>query len=134
MELESLAGSLPANALAMPIRDEAGVLLIDPLPMLVALGARRQRGDDVGVLAAQFHESVIDALVGVVIRVAEAENVRVVALGGGSFQNARLLAGVRRHLGERGLRVLVPAQLGPNDGAISFGQAAIAAALLADAR
>lgn len=55
----------------------------------------------------------------------------VVALGGGSFQNARLLAGVRRRLVARGLRVLVPRQLGPNDGAISYGQAAVAAAVLA---
>jgi hydrogenase maturation protein HypF len=47
------------------------------------------------------------------------------------FQNARLLAGVRRRLAERGLEVLTPRALGPNDGAISYGQAAVAAALLA---
>jgi Hydrogenase maturation factor len=52
---------------------------------------------------------------------------------GGSFQNARLLSGIRRRLEARGLRVLVPRQLGPNDGAISFGQAAVAASLLARA-
>jgi hydrogenase maturation protein HypF len=65
------------------------------------------------------------------VRVAEAEQLRIVALGGGSFQNARLLAGVRQRLADGGLRVLIPRQLGPNDGAISYGQAAVAAALLA---
>jgi hydrogenase maturation protein HypF len=82
-------------------------------------------------LAAQFHESVILACADVACSVAGAAGIGVVALGGGSFQNARLLTGVRGRLESRGLRVLVPRLLGPNDGAISYGQAAIAAALLA---
>jgi hydrogenase maturation protein HypF len=54
----------------------------------------------------------------------------VVALGGGVFQNARLLTSVRSGLAALGLRVLVPMRLGPNDGAVSYGQAAVAAAIL----
>ena len=50
------------------------------------------------------------------------------ALGGGCFQNARLLSGVARRLEDAGLRVLVPRRLGPNDGAVSYGQAVVAAA------
>jgi hydrogenase maturation protein HypF len=53
-----------------------------------------------------------------------------VALGGGTFQNARLLVSVAGRLEALGIEVLVPRQLGPNDGAISYGQAAVAAALL----
>jgi hydrogenase maturation protein HypF len=131
MELESLAGSTRAEPLEMPVRDEAGILLMQPLPLLAALGQRRQRGEDVRTLAARFHESVVDAIARVTKRVAEAEDVRTVALSGGSFQNARLLTGVRRRLEHAGLRVLIPRALGPNDGAISYGQAAVAAALLA---
>jgi hydrogenase maturation protein HypF len=56
-----------------------------------------------------------------------------VALGGGCFQNARLLSGLRQRLERDGYEVLVPRRLSPNDGAISLGQAAIAAARLADA-
>jgi hydrogenase maturation protein HypF len=74
---------------------------------------------------------LVRAAAAVAITVADGAGIDIVALGGGSFQNARLLAGVRRRLEARGLRVLVPRQLGPNDGAISFGQAAIAASLLA---
>jgi hydrogenase maturation protein HypF len=44
------------------------------------------------------------------------------------FQNRRLLEAVAARLDRAGLRVLVPSQLPPNDGGISFGQAAIAAA------
>jgi hydrogenase maturation protein HypF len=131
MELESLAGNAAATPLEIPVREDGRRLIMDPLPMLVALGERRQRGHDVRMLAASFHESVIDVVVRVAVRVAEARQLRTVVLSGGSFQNARLLAGVRRRLGERGLRVLEPRSLGPNDGAISFGQAAVAAARLA---
>lgn len=49
-------------------------------------------------------------------------------LAGGSFQNRRLLAGVSAGLRRAGVQVLIPEQLPPNDGGISFGQAAIAAA------
>jgi hydrogenase maturation protein HypF len=74
---------------------------------------------------------VASASAGLALRVADAEGLGTIALGGGSFQNARLLAGVRRRLEEAGLRVLVPRRLGPNDGAISYGQAAVGAAILA---
>ena len=54
-----------------------------------------------------------------------------VALGGGCFQNARLLVGLCRRLEDAGLRVLSPQLLGPNDGAVSYGQAVVAAARMA---
>lgn len=134
VELESLAGTRAADPLPIDITDEHGVLRIDPVPLIIALGELRQRGEDVRALAARFHESVIDVIARVVIRVAEAEGLHTVALGGGSFQNARLLSGVRRRLTEARLRVLVPSRVGPNDGAISYGQAAVAATLLARTR
>jgi hydrogenase maturation protein HypF len=105
---------------------------MDPLPMLVALGERRQRGDDVQILAARFHESVVDVIARVAIRVADAADLGTVVLSGGSFQNARVLSGVGRRLTEHGLRPLVPRLLGPNDGAVSYGQAAVAAARLGE--
>ena len=53
-----------------------------------------------------------------------------VALGGGCFQNARLLSSLRRALLGEGFTVLTPRQLSPNDGGVSVGQAAIGAAIL----
>ena len=44
------------------------------------------------------------------------------------FQNRLLLERAAAGLTDAGLRVLVPQRLPPNDGGISFGQAAIAAA------
>ena len=79
-------------------------------------------------LAAAFHESVAAAADSLAARIAADAGLGVVALGGGCFQNARLLATLHARLEARGLRVLVPRQLPPNDGAVSYGQAAVAAA------
>jgi hypothetical protein len=46
----------------------------------------------------------------------------------GTFQNLRLLAATTAHLERHGFRVLTHRRVPPNDGGISFGQAAIAAA------
>lgn len=131
MELESLAGTRDAAPFEMPAREVGGLLVMDPVPLLIALGERRRLHDDVRTLAARFHETVIDTIARVARRVAEDAETTTIVLSGGSFQNARLLSGVRRRLRDGGFRVLVPRQLGPNDGAISYGQAAVAAAVLA---
>ena len=131
MELEALAGRRGASPLPFPL-EEAGRdgWVMDPIPLLVALGERHLGGADSGDLAAAFHESVAATAATVAQRAARAAGTRVVALGGGCFQNARLLASLRGRLEAEGLRVLFPRRLGPNDGAISYGQAAVAAALL----
>jgi hydrogenase maturation protein HypF len=131
MQLEALAGTHPGQPLPFPVaRGKDETWIMDPVPLLVALGERRSRGDDAHALAAQFHESVARATTETVTAVCEDTNIQTVALGGGVFQNARLLSSVRRRLEAGGLRVLTPRQLSPNDGAISFGQVAVAAAIL----
>jgi hydrogenase maturation protein HypF len=55
-----------------------------------------------------------------------------VVLSGGSFQNLRLLGSTRRRLEQHGFRVLAHRLVPPNDGGISFGQAAVGAARLAE--
>ena len=54
----------------------------------------------------------------------------LVVLSGGVFQNRRLLSGTAARLERAGLRVLIPERLPPNDGGISYGQAAVAAAAM----
>jgi hydrogenase maturation protein HypF len=73
---------------------------------------------------------VAEATAQLVRRVAAAESIGQVALGGGCFQNARLLAALRSRLEQGGLTVLVPRLLSPNDGAISYGQSVVGATLL----
>ena len=131
MELESLAGSRVARELPVRILEEQGRWVLDPLGLLVELGERRLSGDDPADLAADFHASLARATALVALRACSTTGLATVALGGGVFQNARLLDSVRERLERRGLRVLLPRALSPNDGSISFGQAAIAAARLA---
>jgi hydrogenase maturation protein HypF len=131
MRLESLAGSRRAAPLPFPAMLLDGRWQFDPLPLLTALGELRARGEDVAMLASRFHESVAASTAQVVRRVAESRGLGIVALGGGVFQNARLLVALRRRLEGLGLRVLTARQLPPNDGGIAYGQAAVGAAILA---
>jgi len=131
MELEALADGHVGAELPFPIREgDNGTFLLDPLPLLVALGEARAAGQPAPELAAGFHDAVGASAVAAVRRVAEAKNIRKVALAGGVFQNARLLDRTARGLTDAGLEVLIPRKLSPNDGAISYGQAAVAAAIL----
>jgi len=135
MELESLAGRRVASEIRWGMeRDADGVLRLDPLHLLATLGMRRQRGENAADLAADFHASVAWATVEVLRRAVEETGITTVALGGGVFQNARLLGSVRARCEGLGLRTLIPRSLSPNDGAVSYGQAAIAAAWLAAER
>jgi hydrogenase maturation protein HypF len=131
MELEGLAGHRVGSEYPCDISGgEDGPWVLDPVPLLVELGERRQAGGDAADLAADFHASIAWATAEVARRACEAAGLRAVALGGGVFQNARLLVSIRERLEREGLKVLQPRRLSPNDGAVSYGQAAVAAALL----
>jgi len=119
----------------MPVQRTAGEpAVLDPVPMLAELGRRAAAGEDAGRLAAAFHHAIAEATLALVSELCEEHAVSRVALGGGVFQNSLLFAIVKQGLVERGFDVLFPERLGPNDGSISFGQAVVAAARLADQR
>jgi hydrogenase maturation protein HypF len=131
MRLETLAGTRRAQPLPFPMTVMPdGMWILDPLPLLIALGEMRAGGVAIDELAARFHESVAAGADQLAARLAADAGTKIVALAGGCFQNARLLISLRARLAARGLRVLTPRRLGPNDGAVSYGQAAVAAALL----
>lgn len=131
MRLEALAGDRDGGVLPfLIVEQDDGTCELDALPLLVELGHRAQRGVDAGTLAACFHDTIARATLALVRRARAVTACGVVALAGGCFQNARLLLAVRRLLVEEGCDVLVPRVLGPNDGAVSVGQAAVGAARL----
>ncbi len=132
MELEAAAGNHTAPPLPFPFtRDEAGTWVMDPVPLLASLGERRKSGANVAWLAAQFHESIALTTAEIVRGIRDQHGLTHVALCGGSFQNLRLLNRLSRLLEADGFNVLTARRLPPNDGAISCGQAAVAAARLA---
>lgn len=135
MLLESAADGEATDMLPLPLERMADRWVLDPVPLLAALAHAARAGEDRAALAAAFHESVAAASAEIAAWIAEHEHVDTAVLGGGVFQNARLTASLTRRLTAAGLRVLRAELLPPNDGAISYGQAAIAAARLAmDAR
>ena len=106
--------------------------VLDARPAILAARRDLTRGVDVGVVAARFHHALADATADDCARLAGDRGLDIVVLSGGAFQNRRLLERTAARLAGAGLRVLVPARLPPNDGGISFGQAAVAAATLAE--
>jgi hydrogenase maturation protein HypF len=120
IELEHLAGDAAAEAYPCAVTDGviAGADLIRAAHDDLAAGRPRAE------IAAAFHEGVAAAAVAACIAAAEP---RTVALSGGTFQNLRLLGSVTRGLEAEGFRVLSHRRIPPNDGGISYGQAAIAA-------
>ena len=79
-------------------------------------------------IAAAFHKGIAAATVTVGARAAARRSLSTVALTGGVFQNARLSGLVESGLRACGYEVLVHRSVPPNDGGISIGQAAVAAA------
>jgi hydrogenase maturation protein HypF len=131
MELESLAGHCVAAPLPFPVVERPdGILELDPVPLLVALVEERRAGRPLVQLAAAFHESVALGAAVQVQCAAERTGLDTVVLGGGTFQNARLVTTLAALLRGRGFRVLTARELPPNDGGLSFGQAVVAAAVL----
>jgi hydrogenase maturation protein HypF len=86
------------------------------------------RGLPAAIVAAQFHNSLAAVAAEVCERIGSAHDLDTVALSGGVFGNARLTTTVRALLEARGFTVLTHRQVPANDGGISLGQAAVAAA------
>jgi hydrogenase maturation protein HypF len=101
---------------------------LDPRAMLRAIAADVAGGVAVPDIAAGFHASVARATAAACAGAADRHGLETVVLSGGVFQNRLLLEAATAALERAGLRVLVPLRLPPNDGGISFGQAAVAAA------
>ncbi len=85
-----------------------------------------QNGISQNSIAAKFHNTIASCIARTceLLR-AETELERVV-LGGGVFQNTRLLQQTGRALRAKNFQTYVPTKLPPNDGGISFGQALVA--------
>jgi hydrogenase maturation protein HypF len=102
---------------------------LDPRPALDALVDDVACGVPVGEISARFHLGLAEATAAACERIARARRIDLVVLAGGVFANVRLLEATAARLERAGLRVLTAERLPPGDGAIAFGQAAVAAAI-----
>jgi hydrogenase maturation protein HypF len=93
-----------------------------------AVASDLRRGTAVGSVAARFHNALATATAEACANEAERRSLSTVILSGGVFQNRLLTSRTASELRGRGLKALLPTRLPPNDGGISYGQAAVAAA------
>ena len=112
----------------MPVEDGT----IDPRPAIAAILDDLERRAAVGTISARFHNGLAEATATACAQAACDRDIETVVLSGGVFQNRLLLERAAALVTAHGLRVLVPERLPPNDGGISFGQAAVAAARTTD--
>jgi len=103
-------------------------LTVDPRAAVSEVARDLDAGVPVPDVAARFHAGVAEVTVRACVAVAGERRLDTVVLSGGVFQNRLLLTDVAAGLDRAGLRVLVPQALPANDGGVSFGQAAVAAA------
>ena len=118
IELEALADPLERGS--YPLEAD-----LDARDLILAVDRDVAGGVPVGVVSARFHNAVARATALAAI----GSGLDAMVLSGGCFQNRLLTERTIERAG--GLRCLLPRELPPGDGGISFGQAAIAAALLA---
>lgn len=120
-----------AYPFTIPNLPGSGLPYVEPLAMWNAILGDLILETPAPVMAARFHKGLARALAALAVKLAgEERRFDTVALSGGCFQNAVLLAETRRRLEGAGFAVLSHARVPPNDGGVALGQAAVAAARL----
>jgi hydrogenase maturation protein HypF len=134
IELEGLAVDEPDEpGYAMELI--AGAMAQDPLrisaaPLWRALIDDLRAGVSPARIAARFHVGVADAFVHAAVRARAKTGVTQVAMSGGCLHNRRLARLLRSGLEQAGFQVFQHRRVSPGDGGLSYGQVAVAAALL----
>jgi hydrogenase maturation protein HypF len=134
MALERAADPDERRGLPARIRRVGPLAVYDPGPTLSALLRGRAAGLPAPSLAARFQHTVASVVVRLARDAARTAGLDTVCLSGGVFANQALSTVVTNRLAGAGLRVLRNTEVPTGDGGISYGQAAIAAARLADSR
>jgi hydrogenase maturation protein HypF len=127
IELEQRADSRERGTYPILLGD-GSPFTIRGADLVAAVVADLRAGAGVPAIAARFHNAVAGLVVAGAVRLRETTGLTTVALSGGVFQNLLLLERAVGGLEAAGFAVLVHHRVPPNDGGISLGQAAVAAA------
>ena len=101
-------------------------MIVDWQPLIEAILADQRAGIEQRIITARFHNALVDAIIAVARSVGQPR----VALTGGCFQNRLLTERAADRLERAGFEVILHRLVPPNDGGISLGQIAVAAAQL----
>jgi hydrogenase maturation protein HypF len=112
---------------AMLLENEIGRLRTDEAyalphgdwgPLISAVLADKQAGVSASLIAARFHNSLVNWIVEVAVKV----GLKQIVLSGGVFQNRYLAERASATLESQGFAVHTHQQVPPNDGGIALGQ------------
>ena len=111
------------------IEDQAPALL-DVTPLIRSIVSDIGEGIAIPQIAYRFHCSIAELLARACARTREQTSLNTVALSGGVFQNRLLLEQLIARLEAMAFQVYINRRVPPNDGGLSLGQIAVAAARL----
>lgn len=100
--------------------------IIDTDLILKQLYNDYKSGINRGIIAARFHNTVVEFTHHMALNLRKEHGINTVVLSGGSFQNGYLLKNIILRLNKSGFNVYSNSKVPCNDGGISLGQAVIA--------
>ncbi|GER91068.1 carbamoyltransferase [Dictyobacter vulcani] len=130
IELEQLAATNPTIAHPYPFELLAQTGEIDVLPMIRTIVDDLSHKMPVAQIAQRFHLTIAHLLANACNEVREQSGLQKVALSGGIFQNRLIVEELVRILHTQSFAVYLNQKVPANDGGLSLGQLAIAAAQL----
>ncbi|MDZ7641776.1 MAG: Sua5/YciO/YrdC/YwlC family protein [Desulfurivibrio sp.] len=126
IELMELADGLAPPSFSYEIDSSPAGIVLAISPLVRDIAEAVAAGEAVATISRRFHYTLVELFSAGVERAAAASGCQTVALAGGVLQNRILWQGLRQRLQAAGFTVLVPQKLPPNDGAIAYGQVAVA--------
>ena len=107
---------------------DTSVLMLDPTPLFKAMLDDLSEGVELPLISLRFHLGFVTCIVQMCQLAQALYGITTVCLSGGVFMNRFLIENTIAQLEDAGFTVAINKDLPPNDGAISYGQAAVAAA------
>ena len=112
------------------IQDSNMILQLDISRMIREIIADVNTNISVDIISAKFHNCLCSALVAMALEARKKTKLNTIALSGGVFCNSYLVQKTITLLKENDFDVLFNTLVPSNDGGVSLGQAAIAAAIV----
>ncbi len=135
MELEWLATEVPPDgAYPFDLEEAPGgdavesPLVVDTRPLIRAVARDAQQGVSARLIGRRFHSTMVEIIAAVCGWLRQTTGIGSVVLSGGVFMNALLTQEASARLEDDGFRVYRHRLVPPNDGGLSLGQLAVAAA------
>jgi hydrogenase maturation protein HypF len=141
MELEWLAnGVADCGVYSFELTEAPGIELqratwvVDTRPLIRDVAEDVAAGTSAAIIGRRFHTTLVELIALVCESIRRSMQLDAVVLSGGVFMNALLSSEANTRLTRDGFRVYRHRLVPPNDGGLSLGQLAIAAALAGEAR